>query len=61
MLEKIEAAIERLKAKGATEAEIGAVLRKLIHGPLVALLVSLTPNKADDAALELLKALFPVA
>lgn len=61
ILDRLDSAAEHLRAKGTDGAQIGAALKRLIHSPAVALLVSLTPNKADDAALELLKSLFPAA
>lgn len=59
MLDVLQAAIKRLLDKGASPEDIGAAIRRVIHGPAIALLVSLTKSKVDDAALELLKALFP--
>lgn len=59
VLDRIEQAITNLKARGASELTIVGAIRAVIHSPAVALLVTLTPNKADDATLELLKALFP--
>jgi hypothetical protein len=43
------------------EGERGALLKKLIHSNAVALFVKLTPNKADDAVLDVLKGLFPAS
>lgn len=59
ILDRLENLLKGLN--GTNEAEIGATLKRLIHSPVVALLVKLSPNKADDAALELLKGLFPAA
>jgi hypothetical protein len=51
---------ERLKGSGADDRAVGEALRRLIHGPLVALAVRATPNVADDAILAALQALFPL-
>lgn len=59
LLDRIQAALDAARAKGASEADIAAVLRRVIHGPLAAVLVKLTPNPIDDMVLEVLKALFP--
>lgn len=61
LLDRLDDAVERAKTAGKGQAEVGGALRRLIHSPAVALLVRLSPTPADDAALELLKALFPAA
>lgn len=59
VLERLETAMKNLKARGVSDGDIAQALKKIVHSPAVALLVALTPNKVDDAALEMLKALFP--
>lgn len=59
MLDRIEDAIAKLRAKRVAEGDIASALGKIIHSPAVALLVSITPNKVDDAVLEILKGLVP--
>lgn len=61
LLDRLDHVAVQLTAAGKAEGDVAAALKRLIHSPAVALLVALTPNKADDAALELLKALFPAA
>ncbi len=60
VLQQIGEVIARLKSRGATDGEILAAIKAFIHSPVVALLVGATPNKTDDAILEVLKTLFPV-
>jgi hypothetical protein len=59
MLDRLNEILDRLKAKGIGEGEAVKIVQKLIHSPLVALLVKLSPNKADDTILELLKSFVP--
>lgn len=61
LLERLEDAVRDATTAGKGEVEVGAALKRLIHSPVTALLVKLTPNPADDAALELLRSLFPAA
>lgn len=59
IIDRIEQAVARLRERGVADGDIAAAVKRLVHSPAVTLLVALTPNKADDAALEILKALFP--
>ena len=59
LLSRVLDLVAKLKAGGAEAPKIAELVRTLVHGPLVALAVALTPNKADDAVLELLQGLFP--
>ena len=59
MFDLNESTVSKLRAKGTNELDLAAAIRKVIHSPLTALLVALTPTKADDTALEILKGLFP--
>jgi hypothetical protein len=61
LIDRVEQAVARLKARGVADGEVAAVVRRIVHSPAVAMLVRLTPNPADDAALEILKALFPLS
>ncbi len=61
ILDRLDDAVAKAVTAGKASGDIAAALKRIIHSPAVALLVTLTPNKADDAALELLKALFPAA
>ena len=41
------------------DSDLAKALAKLVHSPLTAMLVQLSPNKVDDAVLEILKGLVP--
>jgi hypothetical protein len=56
---RLEAVVERMRKSGAADAELASALRRLVHSPLVAVAVRMTPNKVDDFALAVLKELFP--
>jgi len=60
LLDRILKFAERLRASGGNDQSQGELLRRLIHSPLIELAVRSTPNKADDAALMLLRELFPL-
>ncbi len=61
VLNRLEEVFARAKARNVGEGEIIVAVKKVIHSPLVALLVKATPNAVDDVVLETLKALFPLA
>jgi hypothetical protein len=61
ILERIDTLLAGLQGKGLTNGDVATALKKLIHSRAVGLLVTLSPNKADDAVLELLKGLFPAS
>ena len=59
MFDKILLLHEKLEALKFGDGKLVEALTKLVHSPLVALAVRVSPNKADDAILEVLKTLFP--
>lgn len=59
MLKKLEELLAKLRAGQLGDGEIGKILAQFVHSPAVALIVGLTPNKADDAVLEILKSIVP--
>lgn len=59
MLSRLEELLKKLRSGGVADGEARTVIARLIHSPVTALLVQLTPNKADDAVLEILKSLVP--
>lgn|GEM_PF-4650191 len=61
ILDRIEGLIGALGQRGVADGEIASTVKKLIHSPALALFVKLTPNKADDAVLDVLKGLFPAS
>jgi hypothetical protein len=56
ILDLLRKLFDRLKAGGLGDGE---ALARVIHSPLVGLLVGLSPNKADDMILDILKGLVP--
>lgn len=59
ILERLQELLKRLQEGGIGQGEAGKIIQRLIHGPLVALLVKLSPNKVDDMILDTLKAIIP--
>lgn len=61
LLKRLEDTLAALRKRGMKDADLKATFTRILHSPALALLVKLTPNSADNAALELLKVLFPAA
>lgn len=61
LIEKLEAAVQKARASGVADSDLFGKVKKLIHSPLLALLVKLSPTTADDAVLDILRSLFPLA
>lgn len=57
-LERLLAIVEKLRSGNLAGGEL-PLIRRLIHSPLAELLVGISPNKADDMILELLRSLIP--
>lgn len=61
LLDLVEDVTAKVSAGKLSESEGFALVRRLVHGPLVALVVRATPTPVDDVVLELLQGLFPAA
>lgn len=61
LLDLVEDVTAKVGAGKLSEGEGFALVRRLVNGPLVALVVRATPTPVDDVVLELLRGLFPAA
>lgn len=61
VLDLIDKLAERVKDGKVSRDDAGGFLRRLIHGPALALVVQLTPTPLDDLALEFLRGAIPKA
>ncbi|VTS01509.1 unnamed protein product [Gemmata massiliana] len=55
----VEGVAQRVADNKVTATDGQAFLKRLVHGPVAAFAVKLTPNPFDDLALEFLKAVIP--
>ncbi len=59
LLDLAEGIAKRVAEKKLAEGEGLALLKRLVHGPVVGLIVKATPTPVDDLVLEFFKAVVP--
>lgn len=59
LLDVMDKLAARVADGRVSEADAGAFVRRVLHGPALALVVRLTPTPLDDLALEFLRAAIP--
>ena len=59
LLDLVENVAKQVSANKVSAGNGQAFLKRIIHGPALALVVKLTPNPLDDLALEFFKSVIP--
>ena len=61
ILKKVTDSIAQMRARGATNGQIGEFVTVIVHSPLLEAAVAATPMPFDDMILAGLKVLFPLS
>jgi hypothetical protein len=59
LLNLVEGIAKKIEEKAVSAADGKTLLKRLIHGPVLATVVKLTPTPVDDLVLEFLKTALP--